>query len=48
MLQHISLLMIMLMVGLLCASLWEKEPAETIKQTQALRVKKVAIMPFHD
>ncbi|HZG16163.1 MAG TPA: hypothetical protein VE710_14260 [Candidatus Bathyarchaeia archaeon] len=48
MLQQISLLMILVMVGFLCSSFWATEPVETLNQSQALRIKKTVILSFHE
>ncbi|WP_167568865.1 hypothetical protein [Brevibacillus migulae] len=48
MLHQISLLMILLMVGFLCSSFWATDPGESLSQSQALRIKKVVILPFHE
>lgn len=48
MLQQISLLIILVMVGLLSSNLWEREPADSIKHAQESRVKKVSVFSFHE
>jgi hypothetical protein len=43
----LSTLIVVAMVGILCTSIWELEPAEKVKEAQEIRVEKAAILTFH-
>lgn len=45
--QHLTLLIILIMVAGLCAFVWSTEPAESLKNGQELRVQKAATLTFH-
>ncbi len=45
--HHIAMLLVIAMVGLLCAAFWAGEPQVKVKDAQQVRVKHVSILSFH-
>jgi hypothetical protein len=45
--QLLTLLIILAMVGALCAVVWATDPAESLKNSQMLRIQKAATLTFH-
>jgi hypothetical protein len=47
MLQHHTFLIIIIMIGSLCAFLWDSHPQDSLQRSQAERVYNAVTVSFH-
>ncbi|MBO8165528.1 MAG: hypothetical protein H0Z34_17770 [Brevibacillus sp.] len=45
--NHLSLLLIVAMIGMLCSFLWALEPQEKVRESQEVRVRTAATLTYH-
>ncbi|WP_164553241.1 hypothetical protein [Brevibacillus marinus] len=43
----VSLLLVVAMVGMLCAAIWALEPVEKVNESQQIRVRTAGTLTFH-